>query len=328
MPKPPPVRATVSALVDAAAAAPSMHNAQPWQFQYDTATGTLRLTVDTDRVMPAADPDLRAVHLGCGAALFNLRVAAAHADWFPRVRLVPDPADPTLLAAVDFAAAGPVDEGLEELSPAIRQRHMSRWPFAAKEIPGSARSALGDAADREGARLWFAGQWHANLLQDLVRDAEGRDGSDPERRADVERWTRRGDEADASHDGVPEYAFGPRARSGAAPMRDFAGRHPVSGPGTAAFEDEPNLALLGTAGDGPTDWLRAGQAMERVLLVATVHGLAASVTSHALEWPDLRGLARDPLSDLGRVQMVIRLGYGPMGPVTPRRPLGEILSFV
>ncbi|MFD7292461.1 Acg family FMN-binding oxidoreductase [Streptomyces sp. NPDC059897] len=328
MPKPPPNRATVSALVEDAAAAPSMHNAQPWRFRYDTATGTLRLTVDTDRVMPAADPDLRAVHLGCGAALFNLRVAAAHAGWFPRVRLVPDPAEPTLLATVDFAETGPVDKGLEELSPAIRRRHTSRWPFAAKDIPGSARSAVGDAADREGARLRFAGQWHANLLRDLVRDAEGRDGSDPERQGDVERWTRRGDEADVSHDGVPEYAFGPRARSGGAPMRDFAGRHPVRGPGTAAFEDEPNLALLGTAGDGPAEWLRAGQAMERVLLVATVHGLAASVTSHALEWPDLRDLARDPLSDLGQVQMVLRLGYGPMGPVTPRRPLGDILSIV
>ncbi|MET8471898.1 nitroreductase [Streptomyces sp. NPDC006422] len=328
MPKPLPDRATVSALVEDAAAAPSMHNAQPWRFHYDTATGTLRLTVDTDRVMPAADPDLRAVHLGCGAALFNLRVAAARDARFPRVRLVPDPADPTLLATVDFAEPGPVDEGLAELGPAIRQRHTSRWPFADKEIPEPARAAVAQAAEREGARLRFAGPWHADLLQDLVRDAEGRDSADPARQRDVERWTRIGDETGATHDGVPEYAFGPRARSGGAPMRDFAGRHPVRGPGTAAFEDEPHLALLGTDGDGPRDWLRAGQAMERVLLVATAHGLAASVTSHALEWADLRGLARDPQSDLGQVQMVLRLGYGPTGPLTPRRPVREILTVV
>ncbi|MQY36610.1 hypothetical protein SRB17_46120 [Streptomyces sp. RB17] len=40
----------------------------------------------------------RGVHLGCGAALFNLRVAAAAAGRHPAVRLLPDRADPQLLA--------------------------------------------------------------------------------------------------------------------------------------------------------------------------------------------------------------------------------------
>ncbi|MGY0488873.1 Acg family FMN-binding oxidoreductase [Streptomyces sp. WG-D5] len=327
----PPDRATVTALVEDAATAPSMHNAQPWRFSYDTGTGTLRLTVDPDRVMPTADPDLRAVHLGCGAALFNLRVAAAQAGLAARVRLTPDPAEPTLLARVDLTGAdGTAEDGLKELAglyPAIRQRHTSRWPFADKEVAAPVRAALVDAAEREGAGLRFADAWHVEMLRDLVRDAEGRDSADPERTRDIERWTRHGGEASAAVDGVPDYAFGPRVRTGGAPMRDFAGRHPASGAGSAPFEDDPHLALLGTDRDDPTAWLRAGQALERVLLVATLHGLTASVTSHALEWPDLRGLARDPLSGTGHVQMVLRLGHGPMGPVTPRRPVRDILSI-
>lgn len=81
-------------------------------------------------------------------------------------------------------------------------------------------------------------------------------------------------------------------------MYAFAGRRATPGRESATFEHMPQLALLGTSGDRPEDWLRAGQAMERVLLEATLHGLATSLTSHALEWKDLRELARDPRSGM------------------------------
>jgi hypothetical protein len=165
-------------------------------------------------------------------------------------------------------------------------------------------------------------------LEELVHDAEGRDAVDPVRQEDVARWTRRGAEADTATEGVPEYAFGPRVRERGAPVRDFAGRSAVADRGATAFERHPHLALLGTAEDRPRDWLGAGQAMERVLLLATLEGLATSLTSHALEWPDLRRLARDPRSAMGHVQMVLRLGYGPPGPETPRRPVRDVLDVV
>lgn len=96
---------------------------------------------------------------------------------------------------------------------------------------------------------------------------------------------------------------------------------------SAVFERRPHLALLGTGRDEPADWLSGGQALERVLLLATADGLATSLTSHALEWHDLRRLARDPLSTVGFVQMVLRLGYGPGGRATPRRPVEDVLQI-
>ncbi|MGP3769843.1 Acg family FMN-binding oxidoreductase [Streptomyces sp. SDT5-1] len=329
MTMPPLDPAVLTALVRDAGAAPSMHNAQPWRFHYRSDTGTLRLRADLDRAMPTTDPDHRALHIGCGAALFNLRVAAAHAGRRSRVRLLPDDSDPLLLATIDLGDPLPPEgtDMLARLHPAIRQRHTSRRPFTDEDIPAALRDALEDAARAEEARLLFPEQWHSDVLRDLVRDAEGRDGLEPDRLRDVERWTRLGDEADTATEGVPEYAFGPRLREGGAPVRDFAGRRPVADRGAAAFERDPHLALLGTAEDGPSDWLHAGQAMERVLLVATLDGLATSLTSHPLESPDLRGLARDPLSSMGHVQMVLRLGYGPAGPATPRRAVRDILSI-
>lgn len=68
--------------------------------------------------------------------------------------------------------------------------------------------------------------------------------------------------------------------------------------------------------------------MERVLLQATLDGLVTSLTSQALEWPELRWAVRDPGSAMGHVQMVIRLGYGPEGPVTPRRSVSDVLDIM
>ncbi|MFF8939290.1 Acg family FMN-binding oxidoreductase [Streptomyces paradoxus] len=320
---------TVTMLVAEATAAPSMHNAQPWRFRYLSGEHVLQLRADPDRAMPRSDPDNRALHIGCGAALLNLRVAAAHADLAPETMLLPEPDDPLLLASVRLP--GPVggvrDEELARLHPAIRQRHTSRHPFAEKDIPEDLRATLQEAAAREGATLVFPGPWHAETVLDLVRDAESRDTMDPDADEDLVRWTRLGAEADTAVDGVPEYAFGPRRRDGKAPVRDFSGRRPVADRGTTAFEHTPHLALLSTRAEGPADWLRAGQALERVLLEATLADLAASLTSHALEDRELRLLARDPASGIGQVQMVLRLGYGPRGPATPRRPVRDVLDI-
>jgi hypothetical protein len=46
----------------------------------------------------------RALHIACGAALFNLRLAVAVAGRQPVVRLLPDPGQPLLLATVRLAA--------------------------------------------------------------------------------------------------------------------------------------------------------------------------------------------------------------------------------
>ncbi|MGP4114315.1 Acg family FMN-binding oxidoreductase [Streptomyces sp. 4N509B] len=313
---------TLTSLVADAAAAPSMHNAQPWRFHFLRDSATLQVRMDPGRVMPHADPTTRALHLGCGAALFNLRVAAAHADFEPRTRLLPDPSDSWLLATVRLVPTDGASAELVALHPAIRRRHTSRLPFSGRRIPSEVRDALGEAARREGGQLIFPDSWHVRLLLDLVFDAEGRDAVDAERGDELARWTRHA----GVGEGVPDTAYGPRRRGGRAPVRDFAGHAPVAGRRSADFEQTPQLALLGGGDDHPRGWLTAGQAMERVLLQATCEGLSTSLTSHALEWDELRWLARDPLSAMRFVHMVLRLGYGPESPATPRRPVREVLT--
>ncbi len=81
------------------------------------------------------------------------------------------------------------------------------------------------------------------------------------------------------------------------PLRYFgAHRHP-SALTSRPFERRPSIAVLCSAHDRRADWLRAGQALEHVLLVATARGLRASLLHQALEWPDLREQLVPPAGD-------------------------------
>ncbi|MFI8823504.1 Acg family FMN-binding oxidoreductase [Streptomyces sp. NPDC053431] len=330
-------RTLVTSLVEDAVTAPSMHNAQPWRFVHRAGADTVELYGDPSREMPREDPDHRGLHLGCGAALFNLRVAAAHRGRHAVIRLLPDPEDPWHLADARLARAGAEEvdpaAGAEEvdlavLHPALRERHTSRLPFTEERIPPEILDELCAAALLEGCRLVVPGAWHTDTVLGLVHASELYEAADASVRAEIATWVR-SDAAGEGGDteGIPAYALGPRQYDVTSPVRDFDTARRAPERSSARFEKRPLIALLGTVDDTPEDWLRAGQAMQRILLQATLDGLSTSLMSQLLEWPELRSQARDPGSTIGFVHMVIRLGYGPRGRATPRRPVADVLSF-
>ena len=72
--------------VRAATMAPSMHNTQPWKFRILRDNQTIEVRADPERMLRHGDPHGRAVHIACGAALFNLRTAVPPdrgAAWSP-----------------------------------------------------------------------------------------------------------------------------------------------------------------------------------------------------------------------------------------------------
>jgi hypothetical protein len=88
--------------------------------------------------------------------------------------------------------------------------------------------------------------------------------------------------------------------------------------------------VLTTPGDGPADWLRAGEATSAALLIATQNGLATTVLSQAAEVSHTRRqLAGTALQVPEHAQLVLRVGWAPHGaaalPETPRRPLRSVL---
>lgn len=318
---------TLESCMSAAVAAPSFFNTQPWRFRLDPETSAFEVRAATERSLRHADPVARALHLSVGASVFNLRVAVAHFGWSPVVRLLPRPEDTGLLATVRLTGSHNRHsaEHRTDLYPAVWRRHSSRFPFAARPVPQNAQAELTEAAHTEGAALIFPEAEETGRLLRVTAEAERRNRADPDRGAESRRWVHV-DPHDPSDLGLPQTALGPQDARERIPMRDFtAQRHPERLP-AQDFETGPAIALLTTGHDRRADWLRAGQALEHVLLVATVHGLRASLMHQPMEWPDLRReLSPDP-DHTGHAQLLIRLGYGPEGPATPRRAPDEVLD--
>ena len=311
----------VEDLVAAAVAAPSMHNAQPWRFQVSDDGCTIALHADPARLLPRADPDGRGLHISCGAAVLNLRLAATVAGFQPAVQPLPDPADPLLLAVVRLTAPYAASHLERELYAAIPARHTNRGPFRDQPLPPGLQAELAHAADVEGALLHLLDHGETVRILHLAVDAELTQLADPAYRAELARWV--GGRRD--RDGIPDSALGPRSPAGPTPVRDFdpARDVPVH---YASFEATPQLAVLSTHGSSPAEWLHAGQALQRVLLTATARGIATTPLTQPLETADA-WLVRDPRSGIEQPQMILRLGY-PVRPAppTPRRPVQDVLD--
>jgi nitroreductase len=306
--------------VRAAIAAPSIHNSQPWRFRL--IDGGIEVLADWDRRLDVVDPTGRELLLSIGAAVFNLRLSIRQNGRLPVLKVLPEPAEPELIARVTLGRPAPSNPSLDALATAIPHRHTNRGPFARVAVPAAVIEALTAAARAEGAILHVANAVSRNAILGLVKAADQRLRAQGVYRAELAEWTRA---ARGRRDGVPARAFGPWDAMETLPLRDFGLTLPQLRRSSERFEPYPTIAVLSTDGDTTDHWLRAGQALQHVLLVATTYGLCATPMSQPLEIPDLRALVSDPA--VGRwAQLILRLGYGQ--PTTPsaRRPVAEVLQ--
>ena len=313
-------------LLGYAVLAPSTHNSQPWRFR---AHGErLELLADRTRALPVSDPDDRELTLSCGCALYHLRVAARRFGWRGEVVTWPDPTDPDLFARLGLGEAG--DATPEELAEfgAILRRRTHRGRFDARPVPNEVLTELRVLATEEGAWLHLVeAEEERAALADLINEADARQGSDPRFRRELAAWlhpSRR-----ESGDGIPDHALG------AEELKFYRGPLVVRtfdrGDGEAARERQvaegsPVLAVLGTDHDTAPAWLKAGQALGRLLLRARSLGLFASYLNQPVEVPEVRAQLPDVLGRDGKPQLVLRFGFGAEPPPTPRRPLAAVLS--
>ncbi|RAY16044.1 hypothetical protein DPM19_03665 [Actinomadura craniellae] len=213
-------RGSAERLVIAATIGPTIHDTHAWRFQ--PAPGLIEIVADPARFRPRRDPRAREVHLSCGAALTNLRLAAAQLGRQPVFRLLPDPSRPALLATARLSGRHRVCRS-ERLMYAATLRPFPALPAAGVPPPRTVLTELAEAARLEGAALRFAPQ-------------------------------------------------------------------------------DPATAVLVTGGDSPAQWLRAGQALQRVLLTASIHAVSASF-AYAVDG----GPPRDRLHHGDVPQVVLRL---------------------
>jgi nitroreductase len=316
----------VDYLITTAARAPSVHNTQPWRFK--VSEDAIELYADPRRKL-SVDPSGREMLISCGAALFGLRLAIRSLGYQPLVDLLPDPARLRLLARVRLSAGTPLTGTECRILEAMPHRHTHRGPFADEPLPDGLLAALQHDAFAEGATLALVEPGISyQQLRDIVTAASRRQNLDPVARAEVRRWSRA--IGSTARDGIPAQAFQASAlpagqQRGRLSQRDFdlgrdLGLLAEGGPPAAA------TAVLITAGDGRADWLRAGQALHRLLARAADRWVFASLYTQPLEAAAIRDLIRARLMLPGAPQMLLQLGRARTTQATARRPAAELVE--
>ncbi|HZO69122.1 MAG TPA: hypothetical protein VFB74_29380 [Kribbellaceae bacterium] len=309
----------IEILLGAATAAPSMHNTQPWRFEVNGHV--IDVFLDGARVLPAEDASGRAMRIAAGAAVLNVRVAAAHLGYDSWFGLAPCPEEPDLMARIVLEPSEAVDPALRALYREVSRRHTDRRPAPPVGIPDGIRVAVLRAACAENAELTWLPQAAVTETLELVREAEVRGLVDWNRAAERRRWVG----GSRTEDGIPAAALGPRSTAYPAVVRDL-GVSPLDRlRPVARFEKQPALAVLSSAGDTDVDQLVAGMALQRVLLTATRHGLSASFLNQPLEYDDLRVRVQKVTGNPGHAHMLIRFLPRVMGEHAPRRPVASYL---
>jgi len=317
-----------SAMVAAAVWAPSVHNSQPWFFGADGPE--LSLYADCGRQLQVADPGGREMLISCGAALFTARLAARSLGRVPRTALLPDPADPLLVARVSCEERAAPAAFENVLFAQVLQRRTHRGGFDPVPLAPQFLAVLRAGAARDHAQLRIiTGEAGRAWLADTVRTADEAIRLDSRRVSEQVMWT--SPPGSPRPDGVPATAY-PARRVHTVP--DFPGRDFARGRGwglppastEATAHSAGVVCLLTTAGDGPADWVNAGQALQRILLTSAAAGVAAALHSQPLEIDWMRRVIRSHTADGSYPQLIIRLGTVIQSAVSVRRAPGNVLA--
>ncbi|WP_026240413.1 nitroreductase family protein [Parafrankia discariae] len=271
-----------------------------------------------------------------------------------------------VLAAMGVAGRAAPTDSDRLLFSAAGARHTDRRPFEARPLAGDLIDRMRRAAESEGAWLMPLSHSDQRLDAAVVAArADWAEQADPAYRAELASWRRgQGPTADGVPTGVASTHH--PARASDFPLRDFdtRGAPGIAAPRSADDADteaadteagvvgaahaglaptvdqrpqeppsveRPVVVVVGTDADQAEDRLRAGQALARVLLTVTAAGAAASPMGQPIDSDGYRSVIERMLSISGHVQMILRVGYPRRDAVpsalTPRRPIGEILTF-
>ncbi len=303
-------------MIGCAARAPSSHNTQPWRFVATEAS--IEMWADRQRVLAFNDPHHRELTISCGCALFNLRIAAEERGLWAHTTLMPDAAKADLLARVQFSALTGAHPRID-LAAAIDKRHTYRKPYLPTAIAPSDIVDLAQHAAIEHAQLHhFEDQRVRKHVESLAVQADTMQWSDPGWRRALAQWMR--SRKDGELHTVSALAL--------PVIRDVGPGAVAARPNADGALISPIVLMIATQFDTPMDWLAAGQALQRVLLAAAMHGLQASYLNQAIQTSSTRSKMAALTAGECCPQVLFQLGV-PARDVatTARRDLAETMQW-
>ena len=310
-------------LIRYATLAPNGHNTQPWQFRL----GEKRIDIlpDFSRRTPVVDPDDHHIFVSLGAAAENLALASAARGRPGAVRF--DPASG--LVRFDFES-GPATRSA--LFDAIPKRQSTRADYDGRAVDTADLDVLTKVATVPGVDLvLLTDRIRIDHLRDLVVSGNSAQMADPAFVRELKSWLRFNPrQALRTSDGLYSAASGNPA------LPDWLGPKGFDWFSTASSENDAyarqirssaGIAVFIGAVADPAHWVAVGQACQRFALQATALGLKLAFINQPVEVPHLRPELAALVGLPGRrPDIVMRFGYGPTLPWSPRRPVVAVLA--
>ncbi|PTQ07775.1 Tat pathway signal protein [Sphingomonas oleivorans] len=310
----------IADLIRCATLAANGHNTQPWRFH--AGEGAIDILPDPARATPVVDPDDHHLFVSLGCAAENLAIAGAATG---RPGVLKTNADGSLRYSFSPAEPQPTP-----LLAAIAKRQSTRAAYDRRPVPAGDIEALQRAGEVEGVRLVILTERsRIDRLRDLVVAGNDAQMRDPAFLAELKQWLRfnpqsairMGDGLYAAASGNPTLPdwLGPRAFDlfvTPASENDKYARHIDSSAGIAIF--------LAERADR-AHWVKVGRACQRFALTATALGLKLAFVNQPVEVAGLRSELAALAGEAGlRPDIVMRFGYGPTLPFSPRRPVSAV----
>ena len=326
----------MSGIAAAGVLAASSHNTQPWSFR--VSDDGIDVLGDSKRLMGAADPRLRELHISLGCAIENMAVAAAAQGLATDVEIVRGGSEH--FARLTFAP-GLVDAAYAALAEQIPLRSTNRGAYDADRAPGSPERDIFSACLTGDVSLkLLSSAEERSAFSALTVAATGVHVADEKMQRDSHAWYRM-TQAEVERyqdgitiDGAAAGIVGTTFLKMFPPTPDAFDEQWAKVTGETHCATAPMFGLLvaGAVGDHAA-WIAAGRAYQRIQLEATRLGIATHPLSQSLAVRD-RDLAvgtrnefaegLDVYADGGEVVLAFRLGYPKADvPRSPRRALAD-----
>jgi Nitroreductase family len=311
-------------LVRFATLAANGHNTQPWRFRLSDKR--IDILPDLSRRTPVVDPDDHHLYASLGCAAANLALAGAASGRPGAVRFDDAGEGSVVFEFVPGAAERSI------LFDAITLRQSTRADYDGRGLSAEDLRALAAAASVPGVDVVFVTERaQIDRVRDLVIAGNTEQVGDAAIVRELKDWLRFNPrDALARRDGL--YA----ACSGNPTLPAWLGWRMFDLAFTAEAENDKcarqlnscaGVAIFVAAKDDRDHWMRAGQACQRFALHATALGLKHAFLNQPVEVsrlrPELASLAGLPGR---RPNILMRFGYGPTLPMSPRRPVEAVLA--
>ena len=323
-------RASVEAVVALASRAPSLHNTQPWQWRLHD--DMLALRADRSRQLHVADPDGHSLLISCGAAAQLTELAIAAQGWTAETSLLPDSADPDLLARFCVTSYGKPDPVAAQHLLAAGRRRSERRVFGPRPVSVEEIERLRTAAAAPAVYAHFPSREDESIdLAVAISRADRSERDEPAYAAEIAEWVRRDP---TTPDGVPTSVIpavrGDQPRHTDIALRDFELGIPGTQLISTGTDERPLIGVIFTESDSSLERLRAGQSMMRLMIQAELDGIASCPLSQSVDLLFFRTQLRTLMSWIGYPQMMLRLGQKPdsaAAPLTARREVADVLTI-